>query len=558
MNLLIESPAAKQAGRSSKSKTHRFIITMLLLSVISLTTYGQSPEVRKAYRLIDIEQPSKGMAALEQLVSADPNNSNNLYYLGLAQLRMGDKDKALANFEKGIAANEKDGLNYAGKGHVRLVEKNPTDAKVQMDQALKVSKSKDAQVLKAVATGYLTDTKYLLDAINTINKALTINNGDPDLHILLGDALLLQNKQNAGPTVSAYEKAARADAKMAKPHYKVGKIYQQARSNDIAIASFEKAIEVDAEYAPAYKELGQVAYTNKEAAKAVQMYEKYLALSETPGDAKFQYAFFLFMAKDYQKANAIFKEVTTNPNVSPVALRYYAYSLTEQAKDGKDTTKSAEAEAAFAKYFQRAKQEEIQATDYAYYGKLLIEKKPSEDSLANEYFAKSLELDSAQADVLQMHGDTYLKRLKFDKAVEAYEQLISIRTQPLSQDLWSVGRAYYYNEEFHKADTAFTKLAERQPNMTIGYAWAAKARQQIDSTGALGLANPMFEKVIEKGVTNPEKYKKDLIDAYEYLGSYYINIKEDAVKAVDYYKKILELDPNHADAQKVLKAIKAG
>src|SRR5918993_2769881 len=88
---------------------------------VSFLSFGQSPEVRKAFRLIDIEQPSKGIAALEQLAGSSPN-SNHLYYLGLAQLRMGDKDKALATFEKGIAANDKDGLNYAGKGHVRIIE----------------------------------------------------------------------------------------------------------------------------------------------------------------------------------------------------------------------------------------------------------------------------------------------------------------------------------------------------------------------------------------------------------------------------------------------------
>src|SRR5687768_5632611 len=90
------------------------LLTLLFLMVITIYSHAQSPEIKKALRYIDIEQPSKGLSALEQLVSANPNNSNYLYYLGLAQLRTGAKDKALASFEKGIAAEEKDGLNYAG------------------------------------------------------------------------------------------------------------------------------------------------------------------------------------------------------------------------------------------------------------------------------------------------------------------------------------------------------------------------------------------------------------------------------------------------------------
>jgi tetratricopeptide (TPR) repeat protein len=533
-------------------RTSSFVIallTMFFLAASSVFSFGQSPEIRKAFRFIDIEQPSKGLSALEQLVSSNPTNSNYLYYLGLAQLRTGAKDKALANFEKGITANEKDGLNYAGKGHVRLLEKNSTDAKVQIDKALQLSKSKDAGVLRAVAEAYLTDTKYLLDAINMLNKAKSINGTDPEIHMLLGDALLMQNQQNAGPTVSSYERAATVDPKFAKAHYKVGKIYQRARTNDLAIGSFEKAIAIDPEYAPAYKDLGEIYYVNKQADKAVEAYEKYIKLTENPGQAKFQLAFFYFMAKKYDKADAIFKEVTTNPNVPAVAYRYHAYSLTEQGK-------SDEARTAFEKYFSKAKPEEIQAQDYTYLGKLQLSlKTPEGDSLANENFAKSISLDTTQVEAAQLHADTYFKRRKFAEAAAAYKQLAKIKPAPSTSDLFNLGRSYFYSLQFDKADSAFTQVAQKTPTMTVGYLWSAKARQQIDSTGAQALANPMFEKVIELGTADPAKNKKDLIDAYTYFGSYYVNIKPDIPKAKSYFEKILELDPSHAQAKEALKVI---
>jgi tetratricopeptide (TPR) repeat protein len=530
-------------------RTNSFLALLMMLT-LSVSSYGQSPEVRKAFRLIDIEQPSKGISALEQLANSDPKNAAvNLYYLGLAQLRTGAKDKALATFEKGISTDDKQGLNYAGKGHVRLLEKNPTDAKANLDKALSVSKSKDINVLKAVAEAYLTDSKYLLDALNALNKAKNINATDPELNLLLGDAQLMQNAQQGGEAVSSYERAAKADPKMAKALFKVGKVYQRARANDIAIASYEKAIATDADYAPAYKELGEVYYVQKEYAKAVSMYEKYLTITEAPGQAKFQLAFFYFMAKNYEKANTIFKEVTANPNAPAFALKYYAYALTEQ-------NKTQEARTAFENYFKKAKPEDIQASDYAYFGKLQLElKTPEGDSLANEAFAKSIDLDSAQAEILQLHGDTYLKRKKFSQAVAAFKQLMSIRQQPLSQDLWSLGRAYYYNEQWMEADTAFTKLAERQPNMTVGWQYAARARRQIDSTGVQALANPMYETLITKALENPEKYKKELVEAYLYFGSYYINIKPDIPKAKSYFEKILQVDPAHAEAKEAIKAI---
>lgn len=518
---------------------------------IAATTNAQNPEVRKAFRLIDIEQPSKGLAALEQLASATPN-SYNLYYLGLAQLRLGQKDKALANFEKGIAANEKDGLNYAGKAHVRLLEKNPTDAKANIDKALQVSKSKDVNVLKAVAEAYLTDTKYLLDAINLLNKAAGINNSDPEVHMLLGDAALIQNPQNAGPAVTAYEKAGRADTKYAKPHFKVGKLYQRAKNLDVAISSYEKALQIDPEYAPAYKELGQIAYLNKESAKAVQSYEKYISLTENPGDAKFQLAFFYFMNKQYDKANSIFQEVTTNPNVPAVAYKFYALSLIQQGK-------GVEAVSMFEKYFQKAKPEDITGDDYAEYAKVQIEAKtPSSDSIANEYLAKAIAMDTTlAADVYELHAETLLRRKKFPEAIAAYKQLIDKRQTPKSADLFAIGRAYYMNEQFLEADTAFTELAEKQPTMTVGYLWAGRARQHIDSTGTQGLAKPMYEQVVEKASTNPDKYKKDLIEAWDYLGTYTLQIEKNVVKSKEYFQKILAIDPNYERAKDFMKQLNA-
>jgi tetratricopeptide (TPR) repeat protein len=533
---------------------------VFFLTAFSTVSFAQTPDVRKAFRLIDIEQPSKGLAAMEQLVNANPTNSNYLYYLGLAQLKTGAKDKALATFEKGIATNEKDALNYAGKGHVKMLDKNAAEAKANLDKALQMSKSKDIQVLKAVADAYLTDSKYLLDAMNALNKAKTINATDPDLNVLLGDAQLMQNQQQGGEAVSSYERAAKADPKFAKPYYKVGVIYERAKANDIAISNFEKAIAADPEYAPAYKELGEIYYlqgNEGDAAKAVTNYEKYISISEKAEKDRYKLGFFYMLAKQPEKANAIFQEVLKNPNAPTIAVKYAAYSLIEQSKsEPKGGPKTQEAKRVMEQYFKRAKPEELEASDYNYLGKLQLA--TGEDSLAIENFNTSISMDTTLIEPAQLVAQTLFKRKKYDRAAEAYTRLIKMRKNPLVSEYFELGRSYFYNLDFVKADSIFTMVAEKTPNQTVGFVWAGKARRQIDSTGTQGLANPMYEAVIEKASSNPEKYKKDLIEAYEYLGSYYINIKPDVAKAKGYYQKILELDPSHKDAQNVLKAMKAG
>jgi tetratricopeptide (TPR) repeat protein len=551
MNYLASPEKNANSGLSGKSLLKAmFAVAFLMISVLG---FGQSPEIRKAFRLIDIEQPQKGIAALEQ---AAASSAANHYYLGLGYLRTGNKEKALATFEKGISLDEKNGLNYAGKGHVKLLDKNSSEAKTNFDKALSLSKSKDANVLKAVAEGYLSDSKYVLDAINLLNKAKGLNNTDPEVHMLLGDAYLMQN--NGGESVSSYERAARADAKYGKPNYKIAKVYQRSKNHDMVMENLNKAITVDPEFAPAYKELGQTYYLKKEANKAVESYEKYLSITENPGDAKYQLAFFYFMAKNYDKANSIFKEVINSPNASPVAKKFYALSLIEQDKD--QDTKSPEAQARaeeasklLESYFQSVKPEDLNASDYAYYGKLL--NRLGQDSLANLNFAQSLELDSAQTDVLQLYGNSLVKLKKYGEAVPVYKQLMTLRKQPLAQDLWSIGQAYYFNGNYMEADTAFSKLAEKQPTVTHGWFWSGRARATIDSTMSQGLAKPQYDKFLEIALQNPEKYKKDIIEAYEYMGAYYIHKEKNVNMAKGYYEKILALDPTNEQARQFIKTL---
>jgi tetratricopeptide (TPR) repeat protein len=541
----------------SPEKTHsglsgRFFKVALALAFVAISTFsfGQSPEVRQAFRLIDIEQPSKGIAALEKIA----NSSTNQYYLGLGYLRTGNKDKALAAFEKGISMNEKDALNYAGKGHVKLIEKNVTEAKANFDKALAMTKQKDATVLRAVAEGYLSDTKFVVDAINLLNKAKGINGADPEIHMLLGDAYLLQN--NGGLSVSSYERAASADPKNGKPNYKVAKVYERSKNTEMVKDNLNKAVTIDPEFAPAWKELAEVYYVEKQSDKAVQASDKYLAVTEKKDEAKYFRAFILFMAKRFDEANAIFKSVTTDPNAPAVAYKYAAYSQAEQFKD--DTTKTAAQNTrnVFENYFKKVKPEDITALDYGYYGRTLLKLK--QDSLAIQSFVKGLKIDSTQTEVLQLLGDAQLKTKKFGDAVQTFKKLMALRKQPLSQDLWSIGRAYYYNDQFMEADTAFSKLAEKQPTVTHGWLWAAKARAQIDSTGSQGIAIPMYQKYIELASQSPDKNKRELIAAYDYMGRYSLNIKNNVNEAKSYFDKILQLDPTNETAKEFMKILKEG
>src|SRR5438045_5416072 len=93
-------------------------------------------------------------------------------------------------------------------------------------------------------------------------------------------------------------------------------------------------------------------------------------------------------------------------------------------------------------------------------------------------------------------------------------------------DYFNLGRSYFFNKDFQKADSAFAKVNELTPKYASGFLWRAEANSHIDSTSAMGLAKPHYEKYIEVATADTAgmasaKYKGGLIEGYRYLASYY-------------------------------------
>ncbi len=531
------------------SNTMKFCF-IFFTTVIAVSALAQAPvvnpSIQKALYLVETEQTQKAIQEMDQAIAASPTDASLLYYAGYIKLKINNKAAALESFEKGIKLNEKEPLNYVGKAQVNLLDGKPADAKLNFDKALGLGK-KNVTVLKAIGEAYLVDNKYLIESINTLNKAKAINATDFEVHILLGDAFLLQNT-NAGQAVSSYEEAARLMPTSAKALYKVGLVFDRAKNYENSVENYNKAVTADPKYTLAYKDLGEIYYKIKEYAKAVAAYEKYLALTEKPEAVQFQYAFYLFAAKDYTKSNEIFKKLASAPDVKNVTLRFYAKSLYEVGDLDQCIT-------IYDKYFAQAKPEEIEANDYEYYGRALLKLK--KDSLAIVGLKKSLKLNADQPEITQLVADSYLKTKKFAEAIETYKELMSKRKKPLSLDFFSIGRAYYYNSQFVQADSAFTKLIEMQPAMTVGYLWLANTKSGLDDeTQSQGLAKPYFEKLIEIASVNPEKNKNDLVKAYEYLAPYYYNVKHDIPTAKTYYEKLLVLQPDNATVKENIEILK--
>lgn len=154
------SPDARLSSGMYKGISALFAALLVVASVTS--AFSQTPEIRKAFRYYEIEQPSKMIPALEKATQGTPEYS---YYLGLGHILNGDLDKAMAIFEKRISEEDKDPLQVAGKGHVKLLQKKTAEGKALLVEAADMNRRKTAAQWKAVGRAYLADSKFLLDAI---------------------------------------------------------------------------------------------------------------------------------------------------------------------------------------------------------------------------------------------------------------------------------------------------------------------------------------------------------------------------------------------------------
>jgi hypothetical protein len=251
------------------------------------------------------------------------------------------------------------------------------------------------------------------------------------------------------------------------------------------------------------------------------------------------------------------------------------------------------------RFFKIQDPNKILASDYEYYGKLLL--KNDMDSLAIINLEKSITLDSNKAYNYEEIAKIYSKHQNHKQSARYY-RLVKTNTNPerLNVD-FNLGKEYFYagneykvlydslvtnkdkmnipdteiadlktNYEgyFMQADSCFEKVSELSSKSYLGYLWRARTLQLLDPEAVTDSAKIMYEKVmsiIEAG--DPKKNKREVIESYRYFGSYYFfkcdrELKTDmkssqADKKISkgYFEKILELDPNDQQAKTVLQAL---
>lgn len=514
---------------------------VLPAAAVLFAASAHSQTLKDAIKLTENEQYEKASGVYKKLIQSNPSDGETYFYYGENYYFNDYLDSAAALYKKGSEVNATNPLNYVGIGKVQWDKNQPTEAKASFFKATTLANSKNAVVLNKIAQAYISsDKKNLEEAFKLLNQAMKIDPKNVDSQLLMGDAYLEQN--DGSNAVKYYNKAIELDKTSSKGHVRIGKLWVRAKNYKEALTSFGKAIEMEPNFAPAYRERAELYFKIGKFSEAVADYEKYLQLNPDLG-ARVRYAEFLFLAKQYNKS---IEEIEKVQKIDSTFVRLYrikAYSQFE-TKDYKNGIEN------MTKFLGKAEQKgsKILASDYEYLGKLQAE--TGQDSVGVLSILKAIQMDTARCDLYGEIGEIQMKKKKYTDAAMNIEKKVACGKDVNINDYNRLGKAYYLTKEYVKADSAFAKVVKMQPTLPIGYFWRARANSGLDPDSKQGLAKPYYEMHISKA-TDIEKNKKDLVEAYSYLGFYYLQAK-DYNCAKSAWMKVKELEPANDKAKAAL------
>ncbi len=534
------------------------------------------------------ENFEKAAAGFRALLAKEPTKGENYFYYGENFYRSGDVDSASLQFNKGIEQNATNALNYVGAGKVLLQQNKIADAKTMFYKAFTLSAGKNGEVLRKTAEAWLsTDNKDADEALRLMGLAVKLEPKNAENYILLGDAQLEKNPTEGGTPIKSYQMATQLNPKSAKGILREGKLYQRGRNYNLALDYYKKAMAIDPTFAPAYREIAELYYLAAQPAKSIENWKKYLELNNSD-QARYRFMSALFSNKQYADAAKEYEGLKKSNFTNVYLERLAGYSYAEMGNKT-DTAAFTKGLQAMNNFFQMAGPGfKYLPADYKYKGLLLS--KTGKDSLGIIEMEKAIALDSAVAgDIYSQIGSNALKGKKYDLAITYLDRKKKSDYKNLTiGDCFDLGKAHYFRaaarqkevaemkdalakkkkptntpevaakesavtKDFMSADSAFKRMTELNANWPWGYTWRGRANASLDPKVQSDSTKVYYEKVLS--LVKPEErttsYKANVVEAYEYLGYYYVT-KKDEAKAKEQWLIVKELDPSNEKANNYL------
>ena len=552
-------------------------IIFIVAIVVFMAGIVNAQNENDGFTKLNQREYSEAKQIFASLLKADPKNAAGHYGIGEYYFKTGKMDSAKIFYQSGIAANSSYAYNYAGMGKVALLS-DPVAGEGYFKDAIKKSK-KDAGAIVSIAKFYYEKTpKNVAEAKRYIDMAIAIDGKNGPAYFLNG--LIEFEKSNASGAAINFDRSIYFDPNNLEAYFYASQIMATTRNLPKAVEYLNNAIALNPKYWRAYKALGELYYDNQKYVDAITNFDIYYKNVSPPDIDITHYAYSLFFNKQFQEARELIdKLLVKNPN-DYILLRLVGY-ISYETKD------LVNGKSIMDKFFSLVPADKILTDDYSYYGKMLSAF--GNDSLAIENYMLALKKDSTQIEAYNEISKSYNKLKQFEQGLQYSNLYYQKKPNMTPADYFLLGRTYYSTANSLKADTLnqnnntleqnvdtlklkletdslkqleyytiadslFAKVEELSPTSYLGTFWRARVNSAIDNETTLGLAKPYYEKALEILINDTVKYKKEISEVYAYLGFYYY-VKDDTATSIDYWKKLLEVDPENLKAQEAINSL---
>jgi len=525
-------------------------ISLSLVALVIGISLAFAQSVDQGRKFFYYERYKSARDNFEKVLASNPNNIDAVYWLGQTLIEQKDSLAAKALYQKALSSNGNAPLLLAGMGHIELLEGKTNDARQRFETAISLTKGKDIQVLNAIgranANAKAGDANYAIEKLNQATQVKGFN--DPETYLIMGDAY--RKNIDGGGAVTAYNKAFGLNNKLAAAQYKIGKVYLTQNNKEYFLPAFEQAIALDPAYTPALYELFYYWYF-RDVNKAETYLNQYVANFDQGPEIEYLRTDFRYAKGDFAGAKSQAQQLINQfgEKVNPRMYRMIAYTS--------DTLGDpAGAKQAMAMFLSKADSSMVLPADYVELANI-NSKIPGGQQEAFANLQTAVTLDTAVDKKIEYITKAAAMAKKLgDRKQEAYWLGVAYKmdNNPNQTELYNWGFASYQAQDYKTADSLFCGVYQsKYPNEIYGYLWCARTRLAMDTTWESGLAAPAFEKLAEMAIKiDSVKYKSQILQSYSQLAAYYNNVKKDKAMAIENLKKILEIDPGNADAQKFL------
>jgi tetratricopeptide (TPR) repeat protein len=524
--------------------------------------------------------------------NADPDFALN--YAGLAKVSVVTKDDAgiESNFNraKDIGGEDNPQLYIIlSEGYSHSSVKNYDKAIELLSNAVR-SKKKNIDAFLHMGNAQLSKGKGT-EAIQNYEEALKMDPNSPKAMMYKSRVYILINNYNEAITL--LNQAIQSDPAYAPAYNELAELYANQKDYAKAAEYYKKYMEAAETTPETQKRYASLLYLNKDYQSAISILESLIQADPNSASSIRILAFSYLKTEDVEKSKGYFKQLFAMDSVDylPADYENYADLLSKTGDDEQalellskiiaaDSSRNDILGKMSVLYFKDknwagvistlSKKTNLTAQEYFDLSKAYIFRGDAAISGNLDTLKTALTLDENastlvreallyyQKDLREARNDEQMITAALNKLTQSIETAITNGSKPswsAMKTSWTQKVRSEITTDYAVADSLLDILITKAPQLAVAQFWKARVNTNFDPETISGTAKPYYEKFIELAKGEPEKYKKELIESYSYLGYYYY-LQEDFVKSKEFWQEVLIIDPENVQASEVIKQLK--